>query len=230
MKNKNTNIGFGLPYLYLDENFEHESPKQVSERVIHGAILRRAKLETPIVDDVERLTAFEESFKANHESIKGWLLSNKKGLIRNIQDAENVMQQLWIYAAETYTTSDMGVKKMLYNKAGLLASDYSRKRNRKPESLFTDLTQHEDGKIKEFSPDRIPSKGISPRKYTREDLWSKYSEIDLTDVQKEVIWLYGHEGLTFIEIEEKTGVKKSTACDWIKKSRKLFRASMKAVS
>ena len=150
--------------------------------------------------------------------------------MNNIQDAENVAQRLWLYVLRKYKVSDMGVKTMLYRKAGLLAIDYARKRDRKNESLFSDLSREGDDGDEEFSPENIASENSNPFEFRPEDFWADYPGIALSDAQKEVVWLYGHEGLSFVEIQEKTGVSKSTACDWIKKSRELFKASMEAVS
>jgi len=56
----------------------------------------------------------------------------------------------------------------------------------------------------------------------RAAFWDKYSNIDLTDMQKEVIWLKGIHGYTFSKIEELIGVSSSTGHGWFKLSAKLF--------
>ena len=250
MKPRKPDIHLRLPYLFSDENFAFDSPKELDSRIEKFAQRGgKIKVDTenlllidengdalkttdddPYLLSPEQSAAFEAAYAENHETIKGWLLKNKKGLVNNIQDAENVMQTLWLYVLRKYKISDMGVKAMLYKKAGLLAIDYARKRDRKNESLFSEMSREGDDGEEGFSPDNIASEKFSPFEFRPEDFWADYPDIELSDVQKEVVWLYGHEGLTFTEIEEKTGVKKSTACDWIKKSRELFRASMEALA
>ena len=53
----------------------------------------------------------------------------------------------------------------------------------------------------------------------KEKFWSEYPGIHLTGEQKEVLWLHARYGFTFAEIEEKTGVSSSTACDWVAHGR-----------
>ena len=48
--------------------------------------------------------------------------------------------------------------------------------------------------------------------------WQEFP-CDLTDEQKNVLWHYSRYGMTFQEIENKLGVKASTACDWVKLGR-----------
>lgn len=257
MKNKKTDIHISLPYLFSDQNFEFESPKQKGSRLekfanFGGQIKidkeaiqlidpdsaatvdpdSGAKIapEDPYLLSPEKAAAFEAAYDENHEKIKGWLLKDKKGLVNNIQDAENVAQRLWLYVLRKYKVSDMGVKTMLYRKAGLLAIDYARSRDRKKESLFSDLSHDDEDGGKEFSPENIASENSNPFEFRPEDFWADYPDIALSDAQKEVVWLYGHEGLSFMEIKEITGVAHSTAQGWVKKSRELFKASMKAVS
>ncbi|MFD2257707.1 RNA polymerase sigma factor [Luteolibacter algae] len=156
-----------------------------------------------------RKVAVKQSIDEYH----GYLQNYLYGLTRQWQDAENLLQDLWQYVLLRFKEDQIGSLPLLRKKAYQLFIDHYRRMVRRGETLSD-------------SPPEPVTRPMTPDAYTdaeeialKEKFWSEYPGIDLTEEQKEVLWLHARYGFTFAEIEEKTGVSSSTACDWVAHGR-----------
>lgn len=157
-----------------------------------------------------RLAAVEEAIDKYHTHLQHYLYS----LTRQWQDAENLLQDLWSYVLLRFDEDKIDHFPLLRRKAYQLFVDHYRRMVRRKETLSDTIPE-------------MQGKAISRDAYTdeeelalKEKFWSDYPDIDLTNQQKEVLWLYARYGFTYKEIQEKTGVPDSTVGDWIAIARK----------
>ncbi len=163
-----------------------------------------------------RLAAVDEAIDKYHTYIQNYLY----GLTRQWQDAENLAQELWSYVLLRFDEDKIGHFPLLRRKAYQLFVDHYRRIVRRKETLSDTIPETQ-------------GKAVSPDAYTdeeelalKEKFWGDYPDIDLTDQQKEVLWLYARYGFTYKEIQEKTGVPDSTVGDWIGIARKRIAESI----
>jgi DNA-directed RNA polymerase specialized sigma24 family protein len=134
-------------------------------------------------------------------------------LTRNWHDAEDLSQGFWKFVLLNFPEDKIGNLPLLRKKAYQLFVDHYRANMRRPEILTDEIPE-------------IPESGFQEVEYCeaeetrlRERFWREFSGIDLSEAQKDVIWLHARYGFTYQEIEERTGVPSSTVGDWVAISR-----------
>jgi RNA polymerase sigma factor (sigma-70 family) len=159
-----------------------------------------------------RMSLVEGAVDKYHNYLKGYLFDKT----RNIQDAENLLQDLWQHVLLNFNEDLIGQLPILRRKALQLFIDFYRKKARSIEHLIED-------------PDLVPTRSMRPEAYTEEEeldlkerFWSEFPGVSLGDEQKEVLWLYARYGFTYTEISEQLGVPSSTVGDWIGQGRRCF--------
>lgn len=167
-----------------------------------------------------RMVMVEGAITRHHAYLSNYLYN----LTNQWQDAENLAQELWKYVLLRFEEGQIGQLSLLRRKAYQLFVDHYRKKVRRGETLAE-------------APAEQVNKPISQDAYTDEEelalknkFWSEYPSVDLTEEQKEVLWLHARYGFTYSEIEEKTGIASSTVGDWIAKGRKALREALNSSS
>ncbi len=143
-----------------------------------------------------------------------YLLNYLFSLTRQWQDAENLLQDLWRYVLLNFDEDKIHALPLLRRKAYHLFLDHYRRQVRRGEVL-TDEMPEVPVQQPNFAPFTEDGEAA-----LREKFWSEYPGIDLSEKQKEVLWLHARYGFTFKEIEERIGVAASTVGDWIVLGRK----------
>ena len=158
----------------------------------------------------ERVELVTESVELYHKYLLHFVFS----MTNQWQDAENIVQELWKIVMVYFKDEHIKHLPRLRLKAKHLFIDHYREKQHKP-AIPTDQL-----------PERRSTKTV-PEAYTdAEELrlkavfFEQYPGIELSDAQKEAIWLHGRYGFTHMEIAEKTGTSASTIGDWIKLGRK----------
>lgn len=134
-------------------------------------------------------------------------------MTRNFHDAENIMQELWVFVFRHFSEADITNFNFLRRKAYQLYVDHWRRKKRKAE---TDLEEIE---YTLETPPYDESLTEEDEKRFKEKFWSGFPHVDLTNEQKDALWLKARFGYTIEEISEMTGKPSSTIGDWIKRSR-----------
>ena len=160
---------------------------------------------------------FEERVELVTESVglyQKYLLNYVYQMTNQWQDAENIVQELWKYVMVYFKDEQIKHLPLLRRKAYQLFIDYYRERKRKP-AIPTD-------QIPERSSAKTSQEAYtdSEERHLKAVFFEQYPDIDLSAVQKDVVWLHGRYGFTHREISEKTGVAASTIGDWIALGRK----------
>lgn len=130
-------------------------------------------------------------------------------LTQQWQDAEDLMQELWRYVLLHFPEEKIQTLSLLRRKAYQLFIDHYRAAKRRPEVLTDELPETPVSHAKEASFSPESESALSER------FWQDFGGIDLTEAQKNVLWLHGRYGLTYQEIEKRTGIPNSTVGDWI---------------
>jgi len=157
-----------------------------------------------------RVAAVKGSIDQYHTYLRNYLY----GMTRQWQDAENLLQDLWKYVLLRFEEDQIGSLPLLRRKAYQLFIDHYRRIVRRGEAL-SDAVPEQMTK-----PMAGEAYSESEESALKEKFWSEYPGIDLNEKQKDVLWLHARYGYTYKEIEARTGVAGSTACDWIAHGRK----------
>ena len=173
------------------------SPADTTEQAAEAAFERRLAAVTRAVDD-------------HH----GYLLDYLHRLTRQWQDAENLLQDLWRHVLLHFDEDKISHLPLLRRKAYQLFVDHYRKIVRRGEVLADELPEAPAPHV-EFSAATDDEEAALQQRF-----WADYPGIELSDRQKDTLWLHARYGLTFKEIEEQLGVPSSTVGDWITLGRK----------
>jgi DNA-directed RNA polymerase specialized sigma24 family protein len=173
------------------------------------------------IPDANADAAFERRVAAVSHAVDDYhryLLDYLYRLTRQWQDAENLLQDLWRHVLIHFKEEQIHTLPLLRRKAYQLFVDHYRRQVRRGEVLSDELPE-------------VPSEGAKLAAFTdegeaalREKFWAEYPGLDLTDAQKEALWLHARYGFTFKEIESRTDVPASTVGDWIALARKKLAA------
>ena len=169
--------------------------------------------------------AFErrlEAVSAAVDKYHAYLLNYLYRLTSQWQDAENLTQELWRVVLLNFEEDKIGTLPLLRRKAYQLFVDHYRKQVRRGETVTDCLPE-------------IPVHGAKLAAFSDEGeialqktFWAEYPDIDLTEEQKEVLWLHARYGFTYKEIEERSEVPASTVGDWIILARKKLADALNA--
>jgi RNA polymerase sigma factor (sigma-70 family) len=143
-----------------------------------------------------------------------YLLSYLHGLTRQWQDAENLLQDLWRHVLLRFDEDKIHSLPLLRSKAYQLFIDYYRRQKRRGEILTDELPETP------APPRFFVSEGKAGEAALRARFWSEYPGLDVTEDQKEALWLHARYGFTFREIAARLDVPTSTIGDWVALYRK----------
>lgn len=134
-------------------------------------------------------------------------------LTRQWQDAEDILQELWKYVVVHFPEDKITSLSLLRRKAYQLFVDRYRAAKRRPELLTDNVpeTLHAEG---ETCFTEATEQGM------KEKFWQEFPGIDLSDAQKDVLWLHARYGYTYQEIQDRCGLASSTVGDWIAQGRR----------
>jgi DNA-directed RNA polymerase specialized sigma24 family protein len=124
---------------------------------------------------------------------------------------EDVVQELWKYVLLNFPIEKIQNLGLLRKKAYQLFIDQYRKAKVLNDAKTKIL-------LEPAPPSGEAAFDVSSETDLKNRFWSEY-DVELTALQKEVVWYHARYGMTFDEIEIALGVKASTACDWMKIAR-----------
>ncbi|GHC13894.1 hypothetical protein GCM10007047_33990 [Cerasicoccus arenae] len=131
------------------------------------------------------------------------------GLTRHHHDAEDLLQSLWNHVLLNFKERDILNLPILRRKAYQHFVDAYRSKMRRPVDMREDYTGIE--------PVATPAEAYTDAEESafKRQFWSELPGIDLTDQQKECLWLHARFSYSYSEIAEKLGIGKSTVGDAI---------------
>jgi len=145
-----------------------------------------------------------------HAYLLGYLRS-----MTSHHDAEDVLQELWKFVVLYFPEDKIQCLPLLRRKAYQLFIDQYRRTRAHNTAVDKAKDQPVPTRHEHFENEAEEAR-------LQAKFWAEFP-VKLTDQQKAVLWHFGRYGLTYEEIEEKLGVKASTACDWVKAGRRLLR-------
>jgi RNA polymerase sigma factor (sigma-70 family) len=157
-----------------------------------------------------RVAAVSQAVDDYHTYLLNYLFS----LTRQWQDAENLLQDLWRYVLLNFDEDKIHALPLLRRKAYQLFIDHYRRQVRRGEVLSDEIPE-----VPVQQPNFAPFTEDGEAAL-REKFWSEYPGIDLTEKQKEVLWLHARYGFTFKEVADRMGEAASTVGDWVALARK----------
>jgi len=164
-----------------------------------------------------RLAAVTEAVDKYHS----YLLNYLYRMTAQWQDAENLAQELWRIVLLNFDEDKIGSLPLLRRKAYQLFVDHYRRLVRRGEIISDEVPE-------------VAVSGSAPC-YTDADentfrakFWSDYPGINLSDQQKEALWLHARYGFTYKEIEVRLCIPSSTVGDWILLARKRLAEALNA--
>jgi len=171
----------------------------------------------PIRNDTQQKTITDQRARLVSEAAKEHhvtLLHYVHGMTRQWQDAENIVQDLWRYVLLHFAEHNIKRRGVLFDKARKLVIDHYRAIQRKPAMGAEELDDfHMAKQSQELYAEEEDSR-------LKEHFFSEYPGLQLTDIQKEILWLHARYGFTYKEIKERTGHSISTIGDWIALGRR----------
>lgn len=153
----------------------------------------------------QRLDKVMASVDLNHTHLLDYLYR----MTRQWQDAEDILQELWRYVLLHFPEDKIESLSLLRRKAYQLFIDHYRAAKRRPE-IFTDEVP--DLPVTSSGETSFSTEAEAEMK-TR--FWREFHGIELSDAQKDVLWLHARYGQTYQEIARQLGVPASTVGDWI---------------
>lgn len=163
-----------------------------------------------------RLAAVTRSFEDYH----AYLLAYLHGLTRQYQDAENLVQDLWKHVLLNFEEDQIHSLPLLRRKGYQLFIDHYRRQKRRGEIVTDEIPEV-------LMPSRpFVDQSEEGEATLRARFWSEYPGIDLTEPQKEAIWLHARYGYSFKEVSERLKAPASTIGDWITLARKKLAAAI----
>lgn len=144
-----------------------------------------------------------------------YLLLYLYSLTKQWQDAETLLDDLFIYALNKLPEEKLTHIGILRRRAFHMFVDFNRKKKRNPVVTVAELPD---------SPCAThPEEPFSLESDTKfkESFFADHP-VDLKPIQKEALWLYARHGYTYKEIAKRLDKPSSTIGDWINHSRKLI--------
>lgn len=175
------------------------------------------KAKTPEITEA----AFERRLAAVTQAVDDYhtyLLYYLEGLTRQHQDAENLAQDLWQHVLLRFDEDKIRCLPLLRRKAYQLFIDHYRRQVRRGEVLTDELPEIPAPQTDYFPGTEEDEPNLRAR------FWSEYPTVDLTESQKEALWLHARYGFTYRKIAEQLNVPLSTVGDWIALGRKKIAA------
>lgn len=163
-----------------------------------------------------RLELVSEAVDLYHEYLQGYLYR----LTSQWQDAENLLQDLWQHVLLHFPEGHIRQLGILRRKAWQIFVDFHRSRKRRGEVLAEEMPEPETSTVSQEAYTQAEEKAL------RSSFWNGFPGIDLTDQQKEAVWMHARYGFTYKEIEERLGVPSSTVCDWVALARERLAGSL----
>lgn len=164
---------------------------------------------TPLTFD-ERMAAIERTIDAYHVYIETYLES----LTRNHADAQELANQLWLFALHKFKDEHLESLPILRRKAYQLFVDHHRKRKRR-EALIS---------VTDAVPDRPAlsreAAGEAEERALQERFWAEFPVEDLPATHKHALYLSARYGYTVQEISRLLGAPPSTIGDWLQSARR----------
>lgn len=160
-----------------------------------------------------RLELVMASVDLHHVHLRDYLHQ----LTQQWQDAEDILQELWRYVLLHFPEDKIGSLSLLRVKSYQLFVDHYRAARRRPEILTDEIPETPGAVSGEASFSEEEEAGLKAR------FWREFHGIELSEAQKEVLWLHGRYGFTYQEIGQRLGVPSSTVGDWVVLGRERIR-------
>ena len=171
---------------------------------------RTAPQNSPEASFERRLAAVTQAVGDYHAYLVDYLYR----MTRQRQDAENLAQDLWRHVLLHFDEDKIGALPLLRRKAYQLFIDHYRRQVRRGEILSDETPEIA------VPPTRFVAFTDKEETTLKKRFWAEYPGIDLTETQKEALWLHARYGFTCKEIGERLSAPASTVGDWIALGRK----------
>ena len=159
-----------------------------------------------------RMELVMTSVDLHHLHLRDYLFQ----LTHQFQDAEDLVQELWKYVLHNFPEDKIGSLSLLRVKAKQLCLDRWRAAKRRPQIATDEIPEVVESVSRELAFSDAEEGRLKER------FWQEFYGIQLSEPQKEVLWLHARYGFTYQEIEQQTGVPSSTVGDWIAKGRHMI--------
>lgn len=137
-------------------------------------------------------------------------------LTRQWQDAEDILADLWRYALLRFPEEKIQSLSLLRHKAYQLFVDHYRAGKRRQEIVTDEIPEPSLYVSREMSFSDVEETALKER------FWREFPGIDLSETQKDVLFLHARYGFTYQELALQTGIGSSTIGDWVSKGRQLI--------
>jgi RNA polymerase sigma factor (sigma-70 family) len=166
----------------------------------------------------ERLAAVEASIDRHHTYLENYLAN----LTRNRADAEDLISQLWVHVLRKFNDGQIGSLPILRRKAYQLFVDHYRKKVRLREDIRDQLPEQ---RIRHVGKEAYSS---AEEAALKAHFWAEYP-VELSESQREVLWLSARYGFTIGEIAARMKLPSSTVGDWLQRGRRIFAAHLNSL-
>lgn len=142
-----------------------------------------------------RAQLLTQAAKQHHLS----LLHFVPGMTRQWQDAENIVQDLWRYVLIYFPEENITKKRVLFSKARSLVIDHVRASKRKPAINGEEFTEFHAAKQSQETATSAEKERL------KQSFFADYPGLQLSEDQRQVLWLHARYGFTYTEISTTTG-------------------------
>jgi len=146
------------------------------------------------------------------------LLDYVHRLTGNLHDASDIVAEVWRYVFLNFPSDKIGSYPLLRLKAKHLFLDHVRAAKRRPEVLTDELPEVASNPHQETVYSEASEQELQQR------FFDGFPGIKLSDLQRKVLFMHARDGLTYIEIEAKLHVPRSTVGDWVNLGRERIAA------
>jgi len=148
-----------------------------------------------------------EAFELHHSNLYAYVLR----LTRNPADTDDILQDLWCLALRKRMVLRLPI---LMRRAYFLFVDRYRASKRRPEVFVDEVPEIAQPLSRQMT---FSAEGEEKLK---QEFWSNFPNIRLSDEQKNAVWMTARYGFTLAQVSQLMGVPDSTLADWLSLARR----------
>lgn len=163
------------------------------------------------IDTSARMLAFTKAYDAHGKGLYVYIVR----AVRNVEVAEDLNQILWGKVYESFPIEKFGEAGLLINKAKQVIANYYAYVGVRSFIEYTDLPLEVLPVLSEAKAEVLRTE-----QELKDYLWGDICKgLEISDTDKEIVWLKAHEGYTFEKVSEMLGIPQSTVQDRYNKAR-----------
>lgn len=159
------------------------------------------------------------------DNLGAQVLSYFHGRTRDYHEAEELYMDLWHDVYQHFRQKDFQNLRFLFRRAYQLYADHCRRKRKHDPLTYTDVLPDES-----VPPKPQEAYGSVEENRLKDIFWERFSDIDLSSLEKEAFWLSARYGYTVREIAPMINLSKSKVAKMVAKAKQSCREYLQGQS